>query len=206
MMCTAYATIVYTVRMSDVKRRVLEAAKTLYAENGYAGLSMRKVAKTAGVSTMASYRHYENKDHLLHALQVHAFEVYVHKYLRPLLSIDDPWDAALASMMAYGAFALEDSAYFKIAFMATDQIKGLKTLTDEGKASIEEAFRIPLMLTTKVVGKEAGMQETIRAWSMMHGLLALHLAGRLRFMQVDFVEYYRVQVERYVEELRARSE
>ena len=108
------------------------------------------------------------------------------------------------SMKAYGRFALEDTSYFKIAFMATDQIKGLKTLTDEGQASIEEAFRIPLQLTTSAVGKEAGMDETIRAWSMMHGLLALHIAGRLQFMTVDFAEHYDKEVEHYFEQLRDR--
>jgi AcrR family transcriptional regulator len=187
--------------MSDVKQRVLEAAKTLYADGGYAGLSMRRVAKEAGVSTMASYRHYENKEHLLHELQVHAFALYIEKYLRPLLEIADPWQAVRESQRAYGRFALDDTAYFEIAFMATDEITGLKALTEEGRATIEEAFETSVEITRRAVGAEHALKETLRGWAMMHGMLALHLAGRLKFLDVEFTDFYESEMDEYFERL-----
>lgn len=195
--------MVYSVHVVDVKRRVLTAAKRLYAKKGYAGLSMRKVAEAAGVSTMATYRHYENKDHLLHELQVYAFSRYTAKYLRPLLEIEDPWEALRGCLSAYCRFALDDGAYFKIAFMATDEIQTLKELTAEGKATIEEAFRIPLQITANAVGEEHALAETTRGWFFMHGMVALHLAGRLRFMNVDFDTYVEAELDRYHATMRA---
>ena len=48
-----------------LRKRISEAAQELFLEGGLEGVSMRKVAKMAGVSAPAIYRHYENKDDLL---------------------------------------------------------------------------------------------------------------------------------------------
>jgi len=205
-MCTPYTASVYSVRMSTVKHRVLDAAKTLYAESGTAGLSMRKVAKLAGVSTMASYRHFANREHLLHHLQVHAYEIYT-ALIEPQLAIDDPWEAVRYGAEAYLKFALEDTAWFKIAFMATEEFKGLRGLTKDGEALIEGSFRIPMTVFGRAVGDENASSEVIRGWAHMHGLIALHLADRLRFFlpsEEDFVRHFRREMEHYLAELRKR--
>jgi AcrR family transcriptional regulator len=50
------------------KDRILSAAKTVLDREGVAGLTIRKVAARAGVSPMAMYRHFADKDALLNAL------------------------------------------------------------------------------------------------------------------------------------------
>ncbi|WP_291419217.1 TetR/AcrR family transcriptional regulator [Actinophytocola sp.] len=43
------------------KERLAEAARTILLAEGADAVNMRRVAKEAGVSTMATYRHYPNR-------------------------------------------------------------------------------------------------------------------------------------------------
>lgn len=50
--------------------RLLEAATTVLAERGYAGLTTNRVAAAAGVSVGSLYRYFEDKDDLVRELRV----------------------------------------------------------------------------------------------------------------------------------------
>ena len=53
-------------RPKDLDKRdaILEAAKALFLEQGYAGTSMNRIAAQAGVSKLTLYSHYSHKDDL----------------------------------------------------------------------------------------------------------------------------------------------
>ena len=48
--------------------RILDAARNLFDAEGEAGLSMRRIATVVGITPMAIYRHYADKDALKNAL------------------------------------------------------------------------------------------------------------------------------------------
>lgn len=50
---------------NDTQQHIYEAAKHIFAERGYDGLSMRTLAKDAGISLSVIYHHYPDKDILL---------------------------------------------------------------------------------------------------------------------------------------------
>lgn len=52
-------------KQAGASGRVLEAALKLFAERGYAGASVRDVAKAAGVKAASIYAHYPSKEHVL---------------------------------------------------------------------------------------------------------------------------------------------
>jgi len=54
--------------MTEKQEKILDAALTLFAENGYDSTSTSKVAKAAGVSEGLIFRHFENKEGLLNAI------------------------------------------------------------------------------------------------------------------------------------------
>jgi AcrR family transcriptional regulator len=58
--------VAYNVRMT--KDRIFSAAKAVLDREGIANLTIRKVASRAGVSPMALYRHFADKDALVNAL------------------------------------------------------------------------------------------------------------------------------------------
>src|SRR4051812_49489621 len=59
--------------MTDTAVRIAGAARALLAAEGAAAVSMRRIAATIGVTPMALYRHYPNRDALLAAVADRAF-------------------------------------------------------------------------------------------------------------------------------------
>jgi AcrR family transcriptional regulator len=64
---------VYGVDMTDTAERIAVAARVLLTAEGSAAVSMRRIAATIGVTPMALYRHYPNRDALLTAVADRAF-------------------------------------------------------------------------------------------------------------------------------------
>ena len=60
--------------MSDAKSTIMQAASKLFLEGGYKALSVRAIAKEAGVSTIGIYSHFDGKQGILDALYIEGFE------------------------------------------------------------------------------------------------------------------------------------
>ena len=52
----------------STREKILEAALTLFAENGYDGTSVEEIAKSVGIKAPSLYKHYKGKEDLLNAL------------------------------------------------------------------------------------------------------------------------------------------
>ncbi len=52
----------------STKERILEAALTLFAENGYNGTSVEQIARAVGIKAPSLYKHYKSKEDILNAL------------------------------------------------------------------------------------------------------------------------------------------
>ena len=50
------------------KEKILDAALTLFAENGYDGTSVEQIASTVGIKAPSLYKHYKGKEDILNAL------------------------------------------------------------------------------------------------------------------------------------------
>lgn len=55
-------------RSRDRRRSILRAAERLFAEHGYAGTSMKRLARSVGVTDAALYNHFRSKREILEAL------------------------------------------------------------------------------------------------------------------------------------------
>ena len=58
----------------DLRNGLLEAARTIMEEESLAALTLRAVARKAGVSHAAPYRHFPNHEALLVELSIEGFE------------------------------------------------------------------------------------------------------------------------------------
>ena len=60
----------------STKERILDAALTLFAENGYNGTSVEQIAGVVGIKAPSLYKHYKGKEDILNALIDSAEERY----------------------------------------------------------------------------------------------------------------------------------
>lgn len=158
----------------ELRTALVGAALDLLAENGANAVSLRAVARRAGVSAMAPYRHYPDKEGLLAAVAVQGFEG-----LRGVLRAAD--DAAPAGQalveqaVAYVRYALEKPALFRLMF-GPKRLGTHPELITAGEAAYA-------VLAARVAAEaSANADRDARAlgcWSLVHGLASLFLDGRI---------------------------
>ena len=143
-----------TYHHGDLRAAVLSAAWELIESQGVARLSVREAARRAGVSHHAPYRHFAGRDALLDALVIEGFE-------QLEKAIEQRTGRELGE--AYVAFALERPQRFRLMFSRA------------GASADLQARFAGLFATLGTDATAAGAA----AWSLVHGLAALILEGRL---------------------------
>jgi AcrR family transcriptional regulator len=76
--------------MEQTQERLLNAAAELFSKQGYAGVSMRDIARAVGITQAAIYHHFPNKDALYIATVTHLFEQHTLGISKKMSTIDDP--------------------------------------------------------------------------------------------------------------------
>ena len=107
------------VNMSETKEIILSAACDIYLQEGYKGMSMRKVAQKAGISPTAIYRHYENKEALHHQVLREGFRTF-DSYLQASLAGKSALARLNMAAERFFAFATEQKKYYEILFLTMD--------------------------------------------------------------------------------------
>lgn len=181
---------------------ILEAANAAYAKQGYDGLSMRSIGAEVGVSPMAIYRHFKDKDELLHHVALHGLALWKQRLLA-CATVADPSERIIAVGRAYVRFAEEHLAYFEVLFLSTDRVAHLKYQTEDGARAFDEVFATYALWVAECFGQEdlhdQSRERAIDIWAYSHGLLALQLAGRLEFLRLDFIEYHAQKLRSYLQ-------
>jgi AcrR family transcriptional regulator len=104
---------------SIVRRRLIEAATTLFAESGSAAVNSNMIARRAGVGVGTFYQHFSDKREVHQAIVLDALET-----LRRALAANAPASGASIEEQVSGLiacvldFALEDPPRFRVAFGA----------------------------------------------------------------------------------------
>ncbi|WP_448662680.1 TetR/AcrR family transcriptional regulator [Sphingomonas sp. CJ20] len=130
--------------------------------------SLRSVARAAGVSAMAPYRHFADKDALLGAVAAHGFDE-LRDTLREADAAPDPRTALLAQGMAYVRFALGRPALFRLMFGGAASGPPPSEDTAYGVLARRMADLLP----------DDAQTGSMTCWATVHGLATLALDGRL---------------------------
>jgi len=166
----------------ELSTALVSAALALLAEDGADAVSLRAVARRAGVSAMAPYRHYPDKEALLAAVAARGFDG-LREALRAADDAAPPRQALTAQAVAYVRYALDNPALFRLMF-------GLKRLGThpELAAAGEAAYAV---LAARVAAEPGGADRearTLGCWSLVHGLASLFLDGLIAGKASDSAE------------------
>ena len=161
----------------DLRAALVAAALTLLREVGPAGLSLRAVARAAGVSAMAPYRHFPDKDALLAAVATHGFALFATRLEAPLECATDPRAALIEQGVAYVTFACTESALFRLMFgPLIARAKAREALHQGGApayAALERA------VAAMVADPARRPVVALACWSVAHGLACLLVDGQV---------------------------
>ncbi|MDH3201965.1 MAG: TetR/AcrR family transcriptional regulator [Myxococcales bacterium] len=162
------------------RTRAVGAATALFADLGYQGVTLRALAAELGVSPMTPYRYFKNKEELFAMVRADAFRRFADAQRDASNGIEDPAEALHALGMAYVTFALNDPDAYHIMFELRQAPAGTYPELETSQA---RAFSYLLAAVEGVI--DAGLmdgkpvQQAHFLWARVHGLVSLHLAGKL---------------------------
>src|SRR5437016_3945264 len=121
----------------NLREVLLDAAIGLISEVGPGGFTLREVARRAGVSHNAPYRHFRDRDELIATVATQGFRELTESMLRAAKAGSDPLDRLKLAGLGYVGFALRRPEHFAVMFEAPTPVK--TEHADSAKAA-EESF------------------------------------------------------------------
>ena len=103
----------------DLRRALIDAARRLLESEGPSALSLRAVAREAGVSPAAPYHHFKDRAALLYAI-AHQGNVALNEAMKAAFEGSEPGrDRIIAVGVTYVEFALKNPALYRLMFETT---------------------------------------------------------------------------------------
>jgi AcrR family transcriptional regulator len=151
----------------DLRAACLAGALRLVEEGGPDAVTIRGVARLAGVSHQAPLHYYRDRDALLHEVAEHGFEQLLQRLDREVRPSAGPLESLRTYGVAYVLHAVEHPGLFQVMFAPCDDPPG------------EAAYRrlIELCAACQAAGALPGddpFRLGLLVWSAVHGLAALY--------------------------------
>jgi TetR/AcrR family fatty acid metabolism transcriptional regulator len=102
------------MQRGDKKTRILEAARYIFAENGYEKTTMLQIAKAAEVATGTIYEYFENKEVLFFSIAAERYEVFDKELKIHLSGIKSAFDRIRKYIWFYLYFFQKDPVYSEL--------------------------------------------------------------------------------------------
>ena len=173
---------------------VLAATEALLLEGGVDAVSIRRVSSRCGYSAPTIYHHFGDKTGLVGAVLERRFR----RHLEMMRAIPRGDDAALylrQMAVEFLRFALANPEHYRLLTIArVDRTPGLVPSAEEGRAMVREA--LAELLREGTLATPDLENAFLVLWSMLHGLISLHLLSGDEAIADDLVELALDTVER----------
>jgi AcrR family transcriptional regulator len=167
----------------DLRRALVDAARRILEAEGPTALSLRAVAREAGVSPAAPYHHFKDKAELLDAVAAQGWEI-LDQMMAEARDRADLRDKLLALGIAYVCFARDNPALYRVMY---DAARDKEALPEEMHDNEDSAYCKVRDTMVELGADPADTTEielaTTAAWCAAHGLA--EMAG---FKQFDHLK------------------
>jgi len=177
-----------TYHHGDLKNALIQAGIEILSDEGLKGLSLRKVARHAGVSHAAPYAHFADKQALVAAISTAGYE----RLYAQLIQVDQqyqnqPLEKIVEIAWCYLQFAVNDPAHFKLTF------SGVIEKEQDYPAFVEISQKSFTFVSAMVADcQQAGIIRpgptdllAVNIWGAIHGLATLLLEGQISHTVLD---------------------
>lgn len=159
-----------------LREALLKATLELIETEGIGAVSLRQVARTAGVSPGAPYHHFPDRAALLTALSDEGFHRLAETLTEAHEAATTPAEALEAILNAYVDFARANPAYFRLMFRP--ELKQSHK-SESGSEAGHAAFAVLESTVGECVPPAEREVFAITMWSLVHGFASLWLDGQL---------------------------
>jgi len=166
----------------EVRAKILDAARDLFADQGYEAVTMRKIAERIEYSATAIYFHFRDKEALLRALcdaDFGALAVHFHA----IAKIADPIERLRRIGLAYVDFGLTHPNQYRFMFMTPRPALAPEMSSLERGNPEQDAYALLKETVAEGIAQGRFRPELQDAellsqvvWEATHGAISLHIA------------------------------
>src|SRR5258708_6943578 len=164
----------------ELRTKILDAARELFAVEGYETVTMRAIAEKIEYSPTAIYKHFADKDALLAELCRHDFRNFA-AHFASAAAVEDPVERLRAAGRAYFDFAMQYPQHYRLMFMA--QRPEVAPEDGEKEDPAQNAYVFLYATVQEAIQKGLFRPECSDAalasqtiWAATHGVVALEIA------------------------------
>jgi len=177
-----------TYHHGDLKNALIQAGVKILEKEGLGGLSLRKVAKQAGVSHAAPYSHFADKQALIAAISTEGFKQ-LHKQIETVrsLHLDEPSALLKETASAYIQFALNEPDRFKLMFSSVlEKEKEYPDYVHAAQDNFQQLVEVvEICQQAKVLKSGKADLIAVSVWGTVHGLVMLMIEGQISHTVLD---------------------
>ena len=172
----------------NLRPALLDAAFALLAERAAPALSLREVARAAGVSHAAPYHYFPDRDSLLKAVSTECMQRLLQAQQDAVAGRAEPLERLIALGLAYVRFAHEQPHAFALVFDAQLCPPGHPNAESAPLIAANEALLHGCVLALlQADGAAPALAEPLSPalWGTVHGLAQLVMGGHLPMAAVE---------------------
>jgi AcrR family transcriptional regulator len=184
-------------RQHATRHKLLAAALELMERpEGADSVTMRSVAALAGVTTMATYKHFASRDALLRAATAAEYPRIAGYFARANAKAKCP---GMKGMLGYLNYALDHPQVFR--YMFSSQRDDAYAFPNDLAGGKSPTFSILLavvgdLMERKILRSDDVAETALSIWAHAHGLISLYLSGRIKTTRVAFQKLYLRSLDR----------
>ena len=162
----------------DLRAALVAHATALLRKEGAEALTLRAVARAAGVSEAAPYRHFANRRELVGAVAAEGFRRMQEAMMAAMQKGGREGLRGVAT--AYVRFALENPAEYRVMFgPEVAKTDDLPELRDTGRGVLDfVAHGMAALQQAGLIGPGDPQLMAVVTWAQLHGLVMLALDGQ----------------------------
>jgi AcrR family transcriptional regulator len=158
----------------NLRDALVSAGLEILEREGPSALSLRAVARKAGVSHAAPAHHFPTLGHLLGEIEARGFEEFA-RFLDEVAAqgAQDPESRLKAIFRAYIEFAMAHKSLYTLMFQTTGKIVRTQTLESAMQAAWDQLAAIVAAYLERSSTDSITLAGAVQVWSMVHGFVLL---------------------------------
>lgn len=166
----------------ELRKKILDAARELFVEQGYDAVTMRKIAQAIEYSPTAIYLHFQDKMAVMRALCDQDY-LALAKRFRKIAAVADPVERLRQTGLAYAEFGFKHPNHYQWMFMTPHPHNLPEDSALEQGNPEEDAYAFLRGTVSQAIGSgrfrpELDDPELVSQiiWSGIHGVVSLRIA------------------------------
>jgi AcrR family transcriptional regulator len=166
----------------ELRTKILDAARELFASEGYEAVTMRKIAERIEYSPTAIYLHFKDKEAVLREICDADFGALAHGF-SAIARIPDPRERLMATGNAYAEFGLSHPNHYRLMFMTPHPpLSPEDSAIERGNPEQDAYAFLRGTLAEALAGGRLrpGLDDldllTQTVWAAVHGVVSLEIA------------------------------